>query len=80
MKKEKLELTWIGNEKRLKLELRIVLEDTEKSYHAMHGVTDKDIFDNRPIFGDNTNRLKAENLPMAPPEPGQMALFGEEVQ
>ena len=42
--KQKLELTWIGKEKRLKLEPRILLEYTEKSYpdllsirHAVRG-------------------------------------------
>jgi adenine-specific DNA-methyltransferase len=57
--KQKLELTWIGKENRTKLEPRILLEDTEKSYHAKHRVTDKDIFDNRLIFGDNLLALKA---------------------
>ena len=33
-KKQKLELTWIGKENRPKLEPRILVEDTEKSYHA----------------------------------------------
>jgi len=41
------------------LEPRILLEDSEKSYHAAHRVTDKDIFDNRLIFGDNLLALKA---------------------
>lgn len=59
MKKQKLELTWIGKEKRPKLEPRILLEDPEKSYHAKHRVTDNDIFDNRLIFGDNLLALKA---------------------
>ena len=36
-----------------------MLEDPEKSYHAKHRVTDKDIFDNRLIFGDNLLALKA---------------------
>ncbi len=58
-KKQKLELTWIGKENRPKLEPRILLEDPEKSYHAPHRVTDKDIFDNRLIFGDNMLALKA---------------------
>jgi adenine-specific DNA-methyltransferase len=31
----------------------------EKSYHAAHRVSDKDIFDNRLIFGDNLLALKA---------------------
>ncbi|MBP3975393.1 site-specific DNA-methyltransferase [Pseudoxanthomonas spadix] len=57
--KQKLELTWIGKEKRPKLEPRILLEDREKSYHAKHRVTDNDIFDNRLIFGDNLLALKA---------------------
>lgn len=59
MKKQKLELTWIGKENRPKLEPRILLEDTAKSYHAKHRVADGDIFDNRLIFGDNLLALKA---------------------
>lgn len=59
MSKQKLELTWIGKEKRPKLEPRILLEDPEKSYHAKHRVTEGDIFDNRLIFGDNLLALKA---------------------
>lgn len=59
MSKQKLELTWIGKEKRPKLEPRILLEDPEKSYHANHRVSDNDIFDNRLIFGDNLLALKA---------------------
>jgi len=57
--KQKLELTWIGKEKRPKLEPRILLEDPEKSYHAKHRVSEGDIFDNRLIFGDNLLALKA---------------------
>ena len=59
MAKQKLELTWIGKEKRPKLEPRILLEDAEKSYHAKQRVSDSDIFDNRLIFGDNLLALKA---------------------
>lgn len=59
MTKQKLELTWIGKEKRPKLEPRILLEDPEKSYHAKHRVSDQDVFDNRLIFGDNLLALKA---------------------
>jgi len=58
-KKQKLELTWIGKEKRPQLEPRILLEDAEKSYHAKHRFSDSDIFDNRLIFGDNLLALKA---------------------
>lgn len=36
-KKKKLELTWVGKENRPKLEPRILLEESEKSYHK--GVT-----------------------------------------
>ena len=57
--KTKLELTWIGKESRPKLEPRILLGDREKSCHASHRVTDRDIFDNRLIFGDNLLALKA---------------------
>ena len=59
MSKQKLELTWIGKEKRPKLEPRILLEDPDKSYHAKQRVTENDIFDNRLIFGDNLLALKA---------------------
>ena len=58
-KKQKLELTWIGKENRPRLEPRILLEDPEKSYHAPHRVTNRDLFDNRLIFGDNLLALKA---------------------
>ncbi|MGZ0019846.1 site-specific DNA-methyltransferase [Nitrosomonas sp. wSCUT-2] len=57
--KQKLELTWIGKDKRPKLEPRILLEDTSLSYHARHRVSDNDSFDNRLIFGDNLLALKA---------------------
>ena len=57
--KQKLELTWIGKEKRPRLEPRILLEDPEKSYHAKHRVSADDNFDNRLIFGDNLLALKA---------------------
>ena len=50
MKKQKLELTWIGKEDRPRLEPRILLEDPELSCHASHRVTENDIFDNRLIM------------------------------
>lgn len=59
MPKQRLELTWIGKDVRPKLEPRILLEDPAKSYHAPHRVTDKDIFDNMLIHGDNLLALKA---------------------
>ncbi len=59
MRKQKLELSWIGKENRSRLEPRILLEDPEKSYHSERPVTDSDHFDNRVIFGDNLLALKA---------------------
>lgn len=59
MTKQKLELTWIGKDKRPKLEPRILLEDPSKSYHAKQRVSENDIFDNKLIFGDNLLALKA---------------------
>ena len=57
--RQKLELTWIGKDQRPRLEPRILLEDPARSYHARQRVTDKDIFDNRLIKGDNLLALKA---------------------
>jgi adenine-specific DNA-methyltransferase len=58
-KKTKLELTWIGKEIRPRLEPRILIPDDSKSHHAIHRVSESDIFDNRLIFGDNLLALKA---------------------
>ncbi|MHB1408779.1 MAG: site-specific DNA-methyltransferase [Acidovorax defluvii] len=57
--RQKLELTWIGKDQRPRLEPRILLEDPARSYHARQRVTDRDIFDNRLIKGDNLLALKA---------------------
>jgi adenine-specific DNA-methyltransferase len=57
--KQRLELTWIGKENRPRVEPRILLEDAEKSYHAKQRMSEKDIFDNRLIFGDNLLALRA---------------------
>ncbi|MDA3896196.1 MAG: site-specific DNA-methyltransferase [Desulfobacteraceae bacterium] len=59
IKKQKLELTWIGKENRPRLEPRILMEDPEKSYHAEHKISENDIFDNMLIHGDNLLALKA---------------------
>lgn len=59
MPKQKLELMWVGKEKRAKLEPRILIEDPEKSYHADKRVSGNDIFDNMLIHGDNLLALKA---------------------
>jgi adenine-specific DNA-methyltransferase len=58
-KTTKLELTWIGKDNRPRLEPRILLEDTDKSYHAKTRISENDFFDNRLIFGDNLLALKA---------------------
>ena len=58
--KQKLELTWIGKEKRARLEPRILIEVPEKSHHAATRRKDgKDSFDNMLIHGDNLLALKA---------------------
>jgi adenine-specific DNA-methyltransferase len=59
MSKQKLELTWIGKDKRPRLEPRILLEDPTRSHHAKARHTDEDQFDNRLVFGDNLLALKA---------------------
>lgn len=59
MTRQKLELTWIGKDKRPQLEPRILLEDPARSHHAKQRVSEQDLFDNRLIFGDNLLALKA---------------------
>ena len=51
-KNQKLELTWIGKEIQPKLEPRILIEDSDKSYGDRNT-------DNMLIFGDNLLALKA---------------------
>lgn len=58
-RKTRLELTWIGKEQRPRLEPRILVEDEGQSYHARQRVSDKDLFDNRLVHGDNLLALKA---------------------
>jgi adenine-specific DNA-methyltransferase len=58
-RKQKLELTWIGKENRPKLEPRILLEESQKSYHAQHRVASDDQYHNLLIFGDNLLALKS---------------------
>ena len=57
--KTKLELTWYGKDARSKLEPRILLADATHSYHANRRVSDRDVFDNYLIHGDNLLALKA---------------------
>ena len=59
MRKQKLELDWIGKENRPRLEPRILLEEPEKSYHAPQRFKHTDLFANHLIFGDNLLALKA---------------------
>lgn len=63
--KTRLELTWIGKDQRPRLEPRILLEDTEKTYHAEHRVSESDQFDNRLIFGEKIH-LSQTLLPKWP--------------
>ena len=57
-RKTRLELTWIGKDERLRLEPRILIEDTEKSLHALARGSG-DIFQNVLVRGDNLLALKA---------------------
>ena len=59
MRKQKLELTWVGKENRPHIEPRILLEDIDRSYHAKLRIGEEDIFDNLLIFGDNLLALTA---------------------
>lgn len=59
VRKQRLELTWIGKDERPHLEPRILLEDENLSYHAKAHITENDIFDNILIHGDNLLALKA---------------------
>ena len=52
MKNQKLELTWIGKDKKIKVEPRILIEDKEKSYGDEN--SEKIL-----IHGDNLLALKA---------------------
>jgi adenine-specific DNA-methyltransferase len=58
-KKQKLELTWIGKDRNINLEPRILIEDPEWSYHAQQRFSNDDEFDNKIIYGDNLLALKA---------------------
>lgn len=51
-KKQKLELTWIGKDEKIKLEPRILIEDPSKSYGDLNS-------QNMLIHGDNLLALKA---------------------
>lgn len=58
-RKTRLELTWIGKQRRPKLEPRILLEQEEFSYRARQRVSASDQFENLLIHGDNLLALKA---------------------
>lgn len=58
MSRQKLELTWVGKDRRPKLESRILREEPENSYHSKGDRKGGDIFDNMLIFGDNLLALK----------------------
>ena len=50
MSKQKLELTWVGKDVRPRLEPRVLLEETGRSYTAAHRVTEADVFGNKLIL------------------------------
>lgn len=58
MSKQKLELTWIGKDRRPRLEPRILIEEERLSHHAA-ARREGDHFDNILIRGDNLLGLKA---------------------
>lgn len=58
-RKNRLELTWVGKEVRPKLEPRIIVEDTAKSYTSSNKSNSVATFDNLLIHGDNLLALKA---------------------
>jgi hypothetical protein len=55
---QKLDLTLTGKENRLRLESRILLENSVLSCQAMPKASNKDIFDNGLAFGGNLLTLK----------------------
>ena len=55
----KLELTWVGKDRRQRLEPRVLLEDVESSYRVPIGKSSARSFDNSIIHGDNLLALKA---------------------
>lgn len=55
----KLELNWIGKEKKIVVEPRILIADPEKSHHGQEDLLDPGIRDNMLIHGDNLLALKA---------------------
>ena len=59
MRRQRLELTWVGKDDRPRLEPRLLLEAPAHSYHAIHRVDEADLFDNMLIHGDNLLALKA---------------------
>src|SRR5271166_6321751 len=63
-RKQKRELTWMGKEDRPRLEPRILVEDSEKSYYAVTR-RESDFFDNILVQGDNLLALKAREVDYA---------------
>lgn len=59
MRRQRLELTWVGKDDRPRLEPRLLSEVPAHSYHAVHRVDEADLFDNVLIHGDNLLALKA---------------------
>ncbi|RFC34730.1 MAG: hypothetical protein DID90_2727554710 [Candidatus Nitrotoga sp. LAW] len=71
MRKQKLELTWIGKRNQYKLGSDILLEDPAKSYYVKHRVKNNGILDNQVVqkcFGlRGSQRRQALELSADPP-------------
>ena len=69
----KLELTWVGKEKKIVVEPRILIADPEKSHHAQGNLFDQAADDNMLIHGDNLLALKSLEARFA----GQVSRAGQ---
>jgi len=68
MKKQKLELTWIGKDEQPRLEPRILIEDPERSYCALkHQTTPNSSLTKEGSFGKthSLNRFQPHNAVLA---------------
>ena len=71
----KLELTWVGKEKKIVVEPRILIADPEKSHHAQGNLFDQAADDNMLIHGDNLLALKSLEVRFAGQVPGRSNAF-----
>jgi adenine-specific DNA-methyltransferase len=71
--KQKLDLAWIGKDKRPQLEPRILLEDAAKSYHVTQRMSVRGTFDYCRILRDNLMN-EPQNLPCPPVAAGSFLI------